>query len=498
MTDPTDVPSGVPAEAPTEALTRRSARSNGGGPAAAPKSGGIGALIRRHPTAWLAGAIAVGFLLLGTSALFAGVAVGSSNAAEPGGETPAPDPRLVPSPAPTSVPIRSCSIAAQSADPRLMSFYGTVLNANDGTVLFDRQGTTPASTGSVMKVLTAAAALEVLGPDYRFTTTVQVGSQPNTIVLIGGGDPTLARYGSNVYPGSASLIELANQTNAAWASSHPPNQDIENIVLDSSMWDRNDKWDSSWDRIEQQLGYSSEVTALMVDGDRADPYSATSPRSTDPITRAGEAFAEALGVPGANLTFGTGIGGQQLGQVQSPTISELIPYMLNVSDNTLADQLSRVISVESGFGGSSASINNAFQGALRPYGIPTDGMVFRDGSGLSDLNAVTTTYIAQFMQKVRLGGPLQTVYDGLPVAGQSGTLAWRFTGANAVATGAVIAKTGMLEREWAMGGIINAQDGTPLTFAVYAIGDGIPDDAPDALDQVVASAFLCGNNLSNY
>ncbi len=52
----------------------------------------------------------------------------------------------------------------------------------------------------------------------------------------------------------------------------------------------------------------------------------------------------------------------------------------------------------------------------------------------------------------------------------------------------MIAKTGMLEREWAMGGIINAQDGTPLTFAVYAIGDGIPDDAPDALDTVVTAA----------
>jgi D-alanyl-D-alanine carboxypeptidase/D-alanyl-D-alanine-endopeptidase (penicillin-binding protein 4) len=466
-----------------------------GAPAAA---GGIGALIRRHPTAWLVGAIAVGFLVLGTSALFAGVAIGSSNAAEPVSQTPEPDPRGVPSPAPTSVPIRSCSIAGPAADPRLMTFYGTVINANDGTVLFDRQGKAPASTGSVMKVLTAAAALEVLGPDYRFTTTVQAGSSPNTIVLIGGGDPTLARYGDNVYPGSASLLDLASQVNTAWASAHP-GQDIDHIVLDSSMWDRNDKWDPSWDRIEQQLGYSSEVTALMVDGDRDDPYSATSPRSTDPITRAGEAFADALGVPGADLTFGTNIGGQQLGQVQSPTIAELIPYMLMVSDNTLADQLSRVVSVESGFGGSSASINNAFHGALKPYGIPTDGMTFRDGSGLSDLNAVTTTYIAQFMQKVRAGeGQLGIVLSGLPTAGQSGTLAWRFTGANAVATGAVIAKTGMLEREWAMGGIINSRDGTPLTFAVYAIGDGIPDDAPDALDTVVTAAYICGNNLSNY
>ncbi len=145
--------------------------------------------------------------------------------------------------------------------------------------------------------------------------------------------------------------------------------------------------------------------------------------------------------------------------------------MLMVSDNTLADQLSRMVSVVSGFDGSSASVNTAYQAVLKRYGIPVDGMTFRDGSGLSDLNAVTTTYLAQFMQKVRAGeGSLGIILSGLPISGQTGTLSWRFTGDNAVATGAVIAKTGMLERERAMGGIINAQDGTPLTFAVYAMG----------------------------
>jgi D-alanyl-D-alanine carboxypeptidase/D-alanyl-D-alanine-endopeptidase (penicillin-binding protein 4) len=118
---------------------------------------------------------------------------------------------------------------------------------------------------------------------------------------------------------------------------------------------------------------------------------------------------------------------------------------------------------------------------------------------LSDLNAVTTHYIADFMRKVQAGeGELEIVLGGLPISGQTGTLAWRFTGDNAVANGAVYAKTGMLEREWAMGGIIYAQDGTPLTFTVYAIGDGISGDAPYALDTVVTAAYLCGNNLSNY
>lgn len=473
--------------------------ADGAAAGGAAASGGIAALFRKNPTAWTAGALGVGFLLLATSALFAGVAVGSS-AAEPVpvAATPTPDPRPTPDAYPAATPMRSCSIAGPASDGRLMDFYGSVQSAVDGTVLWNRSGTSPVSTGSVMKVLTAAAALTVLGPDYQFTTVVQQGAQPNTIVLVGGGDPTLARYGDNVYPGSASLPELAAQVRAAWDAAHP-GEEIENIVLDATMWNPADKWDSSWDRVEQQLGYSSEVTALMIDGDRDDPYAQTSPRSTDPVTRAGQAFAAELGVPGAAISYGSAIGGTQLGAVASPTLRTLIPYMLQVSDNTLADQLSRVLSVVSGFDGSSASIDQAYHSALKPYGLPTTGLTFRDGSGLSDLNAVSPDFMAKFMRKVEAGEAwLGLVLESLPLSGVSGTLAWRFGGDNAVAAGAIYAKTGWLEREYALSGVIYAADGTPLTFAFFAIGDGIPSDAPEALDTLATAAYLCGNNLSNY
>ena len=85
------------------------------------------------------------------------------------------------------------------------------MNATTGEVLFDRNATAPNSTGSVLKVLTAAAGLSALGPDYRFTTKVVEGSAPGSIVLVGGGDVTLARDGDNVYPEAPSLQALADQ-----------------------------------------------------------------------------------------------------------------------------------------------------------------------------------------------------------------------------------------------------------------------------------------------
>ena len=73
-----------------------------------------------------------------------------------------------------------------------------------------------------------------------------------------------------------------------------PGEQITQVILDASYWNPSDKWDASWKRTEQTIGYHSEVTALQVDGDRADPTKQTSPRSTDPITRAGKLFVDAL------------------------------------------------------------------------------------------------------------------------------------------------------------------------------------------------------------
>ena len=47
----------------------------------------------------------------------------------------------------------------------------------------------PASTG---KLLTGAAALLTLNPTDRLTTRVVAGPEPGTVVLVGGGDPTLS------------------------------------------------------------------------------------------------------------------------------------------------------------------------------------------------------------------------------------------------------------------------------------------------------------------
>jgi D-alanyl-D-alanine carboxypeptidase/D-alanyl-D-alanine-endopeptidase (penicillin-binding protein 4) len=466
-------------------------------------SGGIGGLIARNPTGWLAATLGVVFLLLGTGAVFAGAAVGSNGEATPGPSSSADAGRPVPAAMPAASRLRTCSIAALATDPRLMGFTGAVMNASTGELLFDRSATAPVSQGSVLKVLTAAAALNILGPDYQLSTRVFEGSLPGTIVLVGGGDPTISQLGpgqESIYPGAPKLSDLANQVKDKYSGP------VTTIVLDSSMWSVGDKWDSTWKRSEQTTGYLSEVTALQVDGDRDDPRALVSPRSTDPVLRAGKRFAEQLQEAGVDIdpdhvtfTSGTAVTTKpKLGEVSSQPISVLINQMLVNSDGTLAETMARVISWKMGLGGTAVSLSQAISSSVAIYEVDTSRLTIRDGSGLSTSNAVPPEFMAEFMIRVMQGGAnLNIIYNSLAVAGKTGVLAKRFTGANAVAKGAVIAKTGWLDTEYSLAGIINAADGTQLSFAFYAIGAGIKDNAKAALDTLATGAFNCGGNLSN-
>jgi len=391
-----------------------------------------------------------------------------------------------------------------------MNFSGSVLRADTGEQLYGFHSIKAARTGSVLKVLTASAAIAALGADYQISTQVIDGSTAGSIVLVGHGDATLSAMPAgteSVYSGAPKLSSLAASVIAKYSAAHP-GQPITQIILDASYWNPSDKWDPSWKRTEQTIGYHSEVTALQVDGDRADPTKQTSPRTKDPISRAGKLFLAALraadtgGVVDASvkLSSGTAAGGALLGEVKSQPVRVLIKQMLLNSDNTIAEMLARIVSVESGLGGSAASLQQAVPSALWPNDQKTAGrVVIIDGSGLSENNGVPADVMAEFMRRVAAGSDnLDIVRDALPVAGKSGTLSGRFTGDNASARGHVTAKTGWIDTAYTLSGFVDAKDGTRLTFAFYAVGGGIQADAKEALDSITAAVYRCGDELANY
>ena len=402
------------------------------------------------------------------------------------------------SPSPSASSTKTCSVAELAADTRLVNLSAVVINTATDEVLFDRNANTPAATASVMKTLTAAAAVLTLGPNYRVETRVyQDSADPGTVILVGAGDPTLSRTAAgkqSVYRDAPKLSTLALNVNKKLAATP-----ITKIIVDASLYS-GPTWEPSWEKSEMTEGYMSEVTALQVDGDRSNPAAETSKRSSSSVMNAGNYFKKALGANAAGATVVAETmpeGAVQIASVSSQPISKWISHMLQVSDNTEAEALARLVALDMGMSASFSSIDAAIKKALAPLGLNTAGMTIRDGSGLSDFNAVSPTFVAKLMQLVnKPGSGIELVRQGLPVSAESGGLAERFKGDNIDAAGHVFAKTGWIKKGYTLAGLINAKDSSTLAFAVYALGNVKPD-AKIAIDNLVTGFYRCGDQLSN-
>jgi len=506
------------ADEPTQAFAQPVIVDGTQGPAAPNRVGrawqGFLASIRSHPTAWLVSGATAAFLVIGGGAFAAGAATPSGQPAalkqvvptSTPSQTPTPTPTPTPTTRPTANPalpasaLKTCSVTQAAADPRLGNLEAQVLDAQTGQVLFDRNGETPAPTASVMKTITAAAVLAVLGPNATISTTVVKGTQPGQVVLDGGGDPTLSVNGGAYYQNAPTLADLANQVQQAWAAD-PSNagQPITSVVTDSSLFG-GPSWQPSWPVTERTgEGSTAPITALIANGDKQDPTKLESPRGADPVGDAGTAFAQLLGVQYAGETAAPQ-GETPLGTVTSQPISTLLNQALLDSDNTVMETLARLTAIKEGTGNTFGAIQAADVAALKTYGLDASSLTIVDGSGLSPDNRVPPSFLTNFMIKVmNQQQGLGVIYNSLPVAGQSGTLSQaygRFQGASSIAIGHVHAKTGWITNGYTLAGVIDAKDGTELTFAIFALGN-VNDSAKAAIDALTAAIYSCGGNLSN-
>lgn len=402
---------------------------------------------------------------------------------------------------PTTEPVNLCSIKKQASSTKLGKFTGQVIDLESGKVLYDNGGSTPSITASTVKLVAATAAMQALGPNFRISTKVVYSpSRPDTVVLVGGGDPTLSRLasGSSVYKGAARISDLAKQVKD-WAATNNVSA-INHVVLDASLI-TGSTWDSSWPTYERTAGFQPLITGLMVDGDRKNPKAAKSPRSTDPVGRAGREFKSALGTIAANADITTGLASgsaTKIAEVKSAKLPVLINYMISASDNTIAEFLARHVAISQGLPANLESIQAGYQKALTTMGLDWSGIVIKDGSGESKFDVVTPAFFNELTAKI-LGGDanLKSVVKGLPISGKTGTLVGRFTGKNAVARGHIFAKTGSIFHAYALVGYMNAKDGSKLGFAFFGSGAATSVATRTAIDTVAAAVYSCGLELSN-
>jgi D-alanyl-D-alanine carboxypeptidase/D-alanyl-D-alanine-endopeptidase (penicillin-binding protein 4) len=368
----------------------------------------------------------------------------------------------------------------------------SVVDVVSGDVLYDREGSGAVVPASTAKLFTAAAVLRARGPGYRIPTRAVAGATPGEVVLIGGGDPTLAAGSPSSYPGAARLDKLAAQVKTALNGATPSR-----VLVDSSLY-VGSTLGPGWFAQDAKDGFIGHITALSTDGARRNPKQIKPPASRypQPDLAAGQIFARALGV--SSVAFGHApADAQELGHVLSPPISRLVEMMLSDSDNMIAEGLARQVALAHRAPASFEGAAGATRDVLAEAGLPVDGYGLVDGSGLSHQNKVSARLLTGLLASAASPDhpELRSIVSGLPVAAYSGTLSDRYHGSGngGSAAGVVRAKTGTLSGVNSLAGLAVDADGRLLAFAVVADASGNNAlSVQAALDRVAAAIASCG------
>ena len=376
------------------------------------------------------------------------------------------------------------------------------MNATTGQVYANIRGDEQTPSASVMKVMTAAAAMATLDSAYVANTRAfTLPDQPGVVVLKGGGDHTLSRLNSpsySTYKKPAKISALA----AALLKVLPAGQSITKIILDDSFFDK-PAWNKAWKDSDRTNGYMSLITALQADSDRANPdltskkYSGT--RSKDPVMAAGNFFKTALGASAATAKLEIGVtpdNAVEAAKVQSQPMSVWLDHALKYSDNTETEMIAKHALRMAGLETTFTNIQPLVSRVMRRLGVDTKKLVMLDGSGLAQGDRVTAKMIATVMAKAaKPESILNPMISYLPVSGISGTLATRFNGSNKNSRGYVHAKSGYIPGLYSLAGVVYAKDGTAISFAGFARSYGgktVGYGARGALDTLADRLFECG------
>ena len=342
--------------------------------------------------------------------------------------------------------------------------------ADTGTRIYEYHPNRVSIPASNLKLVTAAATLRRLGPDYRFRTRLALrGHQTGTtyvgnIYLVGGGDPSLSTraFGRDILEGGANLDRL-------WK--HLNNLGIRRItgkLIVVDTFHDHKRYVSTWPA-GVAFDECPALGALTVN--HAMPGASLAGSSVhNPSIHAGEALRASLLRHNIRIDRRTVQGtlpadATTVAYLYSPPLQQLVRFMNRYSDNFTAEILLKDLGrIARGSGTTQAGRQEAIH-QLALMGIDTSAFTMLDGSGLSYANAATSRGLATLVRIAEadpiIGGPF---FRSLPSSGVSGTLIHRMD--RYPAKSRVRAKTGTLRVASALSGTATRLSGRRYVFSV--------------------------------
>jgi D-alanyl-D-alanine carboxypeptidase/D-alanyl-D-alanine-endopeptidase (penicillin-binding protein 4) len=359
---------------------------------------------------------------------------------------------LILSVAPASAALGPDSIPAAFDEllkiPALSNPAMIVIDGTTGAVIYEKNIYSQRKPASVMKVLSGAVTLEYLDPQSVFNTTVNIVPEEKTIVIRGSLDPWISldhTVGRKMHRASLpymgfNTLTAVKKTNGGSLKNYK--------VIYSNL-------------------YSQDVGNLKAFWAK---------RGFKPIFKAvtdDEAFMAQ---------------GDLVASENSPTVTEILDWMMLWSDNVLAERLARLSARAAGYSLDIKGVNTIFRTLLAHFEIDDSKLVVADASGLSKKNKITAKLMGELLYKLRKEEKFAHLYDSLPIGGVSGTLQHRFTTTAPSAVGLVRAKTGTLNGTATLAGYVQSTDREYVFVTLaddIAKGNAALNKARAAIDRVL-------------
>jgi D-alanyl-D-alanine carboxypeptidase/D-alanyl-D-alanine-endopeptidase (penicillin-binding protein 4) len=388
-----------------------------------------------------------------------------------------------------------------------------VRDLHSGASLLDAAGDRALNPASNHKLLTSIAALELLGPDYRFETRVMLDG--DDLVIIGAGDPSLqsehlaqlaqavkdgidltgirrividdTMFGPKRFapgydadgPGFSYLAPsgaLSVQWNTIEITAVPERGAVKVFVDPPCAHVRvvNDASVARRSNLRIETAADGDDTLVTVHGQvgRRAGVETIRRRVADPGRFAASVFAAALGPELADLPLVRGRASAEaitIAEHHSAPLLEVLHSALKFSNNFTIEQVLRTLGHRmTGMPGSWENGSAALRRFWRTIGGDDAALVFENASGYSRRGRFSARGLVDVLAwSLRSGSRSAGLASALAVSGTDGTLRDRLQDA----PGRVFAKTGTLAGASALSGIVVDSNGAPsIAFSVLVNG----------------------------
>ncbi|XQY90165.1 D-alanyl-D-alanine carboxypeptidase/D-alanyl-D-alanine endopeptidase [Metabacillus sp. HB246100] len=409
----------------------------------------------------------------------------------------------------------------------------SIRSVRTGEILYQYNGDKRLSPASNMKLFTGAAALQMLGPKHTFHTEIHTDGKQKwkvlfgNLYLVGKGDPTLSKteldqfakalkeqgidyisgdligddswyddvrysidlpwsdeqtyYGApisalttsptNDYNAGSILITItpSDSIDAAPLVQLTPPTTFVSIKNKARTTKPTSKPTITLDR-----NHLTNTVLVVGEIPRAYPAVKESIAITNPTNYTLTLFQESLEEQGIKV-----LGSLKRGEVPNKTIrmmdrasvplEQLVVPFMKQSNNTIAEILIKEMGKKGEGEGSWDSGLAVEKRVLTEMGVSLNGMVFRDGSGISHLNLTTANTVTNLLFVAQDQPWFHSFYESLPVAGIEekqigGTLKGRFI--DSPFKGKIVAKTGSLTNVSSLSGYLENGRKKEYIFAI--------------------------------